>query len=43
MDPLPVIALRVLDGRVGSSLVMQLLATSNEVALERAYPEGERR
>jgi len=43
VEPLPVIAVRVLDGRVGSTLLLQLLATSNEVVLERRYPEGERR
>lgn len=41
MDPVPVIAVRLLDGRVGSTLLMQLLATSDEVVLERRYPEGE--
>jgi hypothetical protein len=40
---MPVIALRLLDGRVGSTLLMRLLATSQEIALEREYPEGERR
>jgi hypothetical protein len=43
VDALPVVALRLLDGRVGSTLLMQLLATSDEVVLERSYPEGERR
>jgi hypothetical protein len=43
VDALPVVALRLLDGRVGSTLLMQLLATSDEVVLERGYPEGERR
>jgi hypothetical protein len=43
VDPLAVIAVRVLDGRVGSTLLLQLLATSDEVVLERRYPEGERR
>jgi hypothetical protein len=43
VDPLPVIAVRLLDGRVGSTLLLQLLATSDEVALERRYPEGELR
>jgi hypothetical protein len=43
VEPLPVIAVRVLDGRVGSTLLLQLLATCNEVVLERRYPEGERR
>jgi hypothetical protein len=40
---LPVIGVRLLDGRVGSTLLLQLLATSDEVTLERGYPEGERR
>ena len=43
MTALPVIALRLLDGRVGSTLLMQLLGTSSEVAMEREYPAGERR
>ncbi len=43
MDVLPVVAVRLLDGRVGSTLLMQLLATSEQVALERRYPEGELR
>jgi hypothetical protein len=43
VDPLPVIAVRLLDGRVGSTLLLQLLATSDEVVLERRYPEGELR
>lgn len=41
MVSLPVIALRLLDGRVGSTLLMQLLGTSDEVIFERRYPEGE--
>jgi hypothetical protein len=40
---LPVIGVRLLDGRVGSTLLLQLLATSEEVTLERRYPEGELR
>jgi len=40
---LPVIGVRLLDGRVGSTLLLQLLATSDEVTLERRYPEGEQR
>jgi hypothetical protein len=40
---LPVIGVRLLDGRVGSTLLLQLLATSDEVTLERRYPEGELR
>lgn len=43
MAGLPVIALRLLDGRVGSTLLMQLLATSDEVVFEPGYPDGERR
>jgi hypothetical protein len=43
VNPLPVIAVRLLDGRVGSTLLLQLLATSDEVVLERRYPEGELR
>lgn len=43
MSGLPAIAVRLLDGRVGSTLLMQLLATSDEVVFERSYPEGERR
>jgi hypothetical protein len=40
---LPVLGVRVLDGRVGSTLLLNLLATSSEVATERRYPAGERR
>ena len=43
MDPLPVVAVRPLDGRVGSTLLIRLLATSNEVVIEPGYAEGERR
>jgi hypothetical protein len=43
VELLPVVVLRLLDGRVGSTLLMQLLATSDQVALERRYPEGEYR
>ena len=43
MTTLPVIAVRLLDGRVGSTLLMQLLGTSTEIAMEREYPAGERR
>jgi hypothetical protein len=43
VNPLPVIAVRLLDGRVGSTLLLQLLGTSDEVVLERRYPEGELR
>jgi hypothetical protein len=40
---LPVIGLRLLDGRVGSTLLMQLLATSSAVVCDREYPYGEYR
>ena len=40
---LPVVGLRLLEGRVGSTLLMQLLATSPEVVLDRRYPHGEYR
>jgi hypothetical protein len=40
---LPVLGVRVLDGRVGSTLFLNLLATSSEVAMERRHPAGERR
>ena len=40
MEPLPVIAVRVLDGRVGSTLLLQLLATSDKVALSVATPKA---
>ena len=43
MDLLPVVGLRLLDGRVGSTLLMQLLGTADEVVFERRYPEGEYR
>jgi hypothetical protein len=32
------VVLRLLEGRVGSTLVMQLLGTSSEVAFDRVYP-----
>jgi len=35
---LPVIELRMFSGRVGSTLLMQLLASTPEVALDRVYP-----
>jgi hypothetical protein len=38
-----VIGLRLLDGRVGSTLLMQLLATSPAVVCDREYPYGEYR
>jgi hypothetical protein len=40
---LPIIAVRPLEGRVGSTLLLELLGTSPEVAMERGYPAGERR
>lgn len=40
---LPVVGLRLLEGRVGSTLLMQLLATSPEIVLDRRYPQGEYR
>lgn len=43
MELLPVIAVRLLDGRVGSTLLLQLLGTAADVVMERQYPEGERR
>jgi hypothetical protein len=42
-DPLPVVVLRLLDGRVGSTLVMQLLATSPRIVFDRVHPYGEYR
>lgn len=36
--PLPVIALRLLDGRSGSTLLMQLLATSPSIVFDDRYP-----
>jgi hypothetical protein len=39
----PVIAVRVLDGRVGSTLLIRLLTTSTQVVIEPGYAEGERR
>lgn len=40
---MPVVVLRLLNGRVGSTLVMQLLATSPRVVFDRVYPFGEYR
>lgn len=37
-EPLPVIGLRLLDGRTGSTLLMQLLATSPEIVFDDRYP-----
>lgn len=42
-ETLPVVVLRLLNGRVGSTLVMQLLATSPRVVFDRVYPFGEYR
>ena len=42
-DVLPVIGVRALDGRVGSTLLVQLLATSPAVVCDRVYPTGEYR
>ena len=41
MDLMPVVVTRLLDGRVGSTLLMNLLATSPYVILERHHPTGE--
>jgi hypothetical protein len=40
---MPVIGLRLLEGRVGSTLLMQLLASAPEVVCDRRYPTGEYR
>ncbi|HUC33212.1 MAG TPA: sulfotransferase [Ilumatobacteraceae bacterium] len=40
---LPVIGVRPLEGRVGSTLLMELLASSPEVVCDRRYPVGEYR
>ena len=40
---MPVVGLRLLEGRVGSTLLMQLLATAPEVVCDRRYPTGEYR
>jgi len=40
---MPVIGLRLLEGRVGSTLLMELLASSSEVVCDRRYPIGEYR
>lgn len=42
-EPLPVLGLRLMDGRVGSTLLMQLLATSPRIVFDREYPFGEYR
>jgi len=40
---LPVVGLRAVEGRVGSTLLMRFLASSPDVALDRRYPHGEYR
>ena len=40
---MPVVGLRLLEGRVGSTLLMDLLASSPEVVCDRRYPTGEYR
>lgn len=40
---LPVVGLRLPEGRVGSTLLMRLIASSPMVALDRRYPYGEYR
>ena len=40
---MPVVGLRLLEGRVGSTLLMNLLASSPEVVCDRRYPAGEYR
>lgn len=42
-DLLPVVGLRLMNGRVGSTLLMQLLATSPRIVFDREYPFGEYR
>jgi hypothetical protein len=42
-DLIPVVGLRLLEGRVGSTLLMQLLASAPEVVCDRRYPIGEYR
>jgi Sulfotransferase family len=42
-DLMPVVGLRLLEGRVGSTLLMQLLASAPEVVCDRQYPIGEYR
>jgi hypothetical protein len=37
-DPLPIIAIKMLHGRTGSTLLMQLLATSPEIIFDDRYP-----
>jgi hypothetical protein len=38
---LPVVGIRLPEGRVGSTLLMRLIASSPNVALDRRYPYGE--
>jgi hypothetical protein len=40
---MPVVGLRPLEGRVGSTLLMELLASAPEVVCDRRYPVGEYR
>ena len=40
---MPVVGLRLLEGRVGSTLLMRLLASAPEVVCDRRYPVGEYR
>jgi hypothetical protein len=42
-DLVPVVGLRLLEGRVGSTLLMNLLASAPEVVCDRRYPLGEYR
>lgn len=37
-DVLPVIAVRTIEGRTGSTLMMQLLGTSDQIVFDRRYP-----
>jgi hypothetical protein len=43
VDLMPVIGLRLLEGRVGSTLLIELLASAPEVVCDRQYPVGEYR
>src|SRR5262245_47968647 len=43
VELMPVVGLRLLEGRVGSTLLMELLASSSEVVCDRQYPVGEYR
>lgn len=42
-DLMPVVGLRLLEGRVGSTLLMQLLTSAPEVVCDRRHPVGEYR